>query len=295
MAKDFGFKHVQVNTNGLRIASEPGYLEQLVEAGLDLVYLQLDGITDETYRAIRGRDLADVKRRVLERCREAKVAAQLVPVIIRGVNDGELGAIVELAKEFMPVVKGVHFQPASYFGRYEIAPANDSRETIPDILHALEEQTGGEVAMRHFTPRRKHDTHCGFSAYYVLDAKGRLRSATSFDPKEQPHPSSVDPADHVRDFIVTHSRYIEDSSSDGSSAMKMSTTLARAKVYGLSISGMPSMDAWTVDLERLQNCCVHVVRTDGSIVPFCANYITAQDGRHLYEMPENTGWFKEGQ
>ena len=286
LAKDYGFKHVQVNTNGLRIANENGYLEQLRDAGLDLVYLQCEGVSDDVYLKIRGRKLADVKRRVLERCAEAKVAVQLVPVIIRGVNDHELGGLIELAKEYMPAVKGVHFQPCSYFGRYEIAPDNENRETIPDILHGLEAQTDGEVAVKHFIPRKKHDTHCGFSAYSVLDRTRHLRATTSFDPVAFAKPSSVDPADHVRDFITTHSRYIEDTCSDSASSLKMSSTLARAKVYGLSISGMPFMDAWTVDLERLSNCCVHVARTDGRIMPFCANYLTAMDGRHLEDLEE---------
>ena len=285
LAKDYGFKHVQVNTNGLRIAQQDGYLETLRDAGVDLIYLQCDGVSDETYRRIRGRDLAAIKRRVLERCQEAHVGVQLVPVLIRGVNDHELGDIVKLAKEFMPAVKGIHFQPCSYFGRYEIAPSNDNRITIPDVLRAMEEQTEGEVALRHFIPRKKHDTHCGFSAYYVLAKDGRLRATTSFDPVKFAQPSSVDPADHVRDFITTHSRYVDDSCCDTVSTMKMNTLLERARIYGLSISGMPFMDAWTVDLERLQNCCVHVARSDGRIMPFCANYLTAMDGRHLEDLP----------
>lgn len=286
LAKEFGFKHVQVNTNGLRIAREPGYLEALKAAGTDLIYLQLDGVSDSVYTMIRGIPLIETKRRVLERCAEVKVGVQLVPVVIRGVNDHELGGIIELAKEFMPVVKGVHFQPVSYFGRYSPAPSNETRMTTPDVLHALEAQTAGEVAGGHFLPRRKRDSHCGFSAYYILGEDGRLSAATHFASAADGAADSVlaageSPSEHVRRFITEKSRYIDPDECECMRSARMTNALSRARTYGLSVSGMPFMDGWTVDLARLRNCCVHVVRQDGRLVPFCANYLTSESGVRL--------------
>lgn len=287
--RGFGFPHVQVNTNGLRIADEPGYLEALKDAGCDLIYLQLDGVSDDIYTQIRGSALAQTKRRVLERCAEVKIGVQLVPVLIRGVNDHEIGGIIELAKEFMPAVKGVHFQPVSYFGRYSPAPSNDTRMTTPDVLHALEAQTGGEVAAGHFLPRRKRDSHCGFSAYYILGEDGRLAATTRFvgaagaeDAAGAGAAASLgSPSEHVRRFITEKSRYIDEAECECVRSAKMTAALSRAKTHGLSISGMPFMDAWTLDLGRLKNCCVHVVRADGRMVPFCANYVTSMAGDRL--------------
>jgi len=287
--REFGFPHVQVNTNGLRIADEPGCLESLKDAGCDLIYLQCDGVSDDVYSEIRGIPLAGVKRRALERCAEVRIGVQLVPVVIRGVNDHELGAIIGLAKEFMPAVKGVHFQPVSYFGRYSPAPSNATRVTAPDVLHALEAQTGGEVAAGHFLPRRKRDSHCGFSAYYILGEDGRLAATTRFAGAAGAEDaagagtaaSPGSPSEHVRRFITEKSRYIDPAECECVRSARMTSALARAKTHGLSISGMPFMDAWTLDLERLRNCCVHVVRSDGRMVPFCANYVTSMAGERL--------------
>lgn len=283
LAKSLDFPHVQVNTNGLRIAAEPDYLAELKEAGTDLIYLQLDGVSDEVYRTIRGRSLASLKTAALENCRAHKIGVQLVPTLIRGTNDHELGRIIALAKDFMPTVKGVHFQPMSHFGRYPVPPSNDIRMTIPDVLNGLEDQTGTEVAAAHFVPRRKHDSHCGFSAYYILGEEGRLQATTRFSPKmKQFAPISMSPAEHVRDFITKKSRFIEETPPcECTQAARGNSMLSRAKTYGLSITGMPFMDAWTLDLERLRNCCVHVIREDGRMVPFCANYLTNTQGQHL--------------
>ena len=284
LAKRMGFPHIQINTNVLRIAANKDYLLALKDAGTDLIYLQVDGVSDNVYQIIRGRSLANIKRTALENCSDVKIGVQLVPTIIRGVNDGEMGKIVTLAKEYIPIVKGVHFQPVSYFGRYSPMPSNESRMTLPDVLHELTVQTEGEVAAEHFLPRHKHDAHCGFSAFYILTEDGHLCATTHFDPALPPsNRSNKSPADHVREFIINKSRYIEEDVDECECirSARLAKTLARAKKYSLSISGMPFMDAWTLDLERLRNCCVHVARTDGRVIPFCANYLTNSNGCHL--------------
>ncbi len=113
-----GFTFVQLNTNGLRLATEEGYAETLRAAGLASVFLQFDGLSDATYRVLRGRPLLAEKIRAVERCAEAGLAVVLVPTVVPGVNDAELGALVDFAASWPGVVRGLHLQPISYFGRY---------------------------------------------------------------------------------------------------------------------------------------------------------------------------------
>jgi uncharacterized radical SAM superfamily Fe-S cluster-containing enzyme len=77
-----GFTFVQLNTNGLRLTAEEGYAERLRDAGLSSVFLQFDGLTDRTYRTLRGRPLLDKKLRAIERCAEAGLAVVLVPTVV---------------------------------------------------------------------------------------------------------------------------------------------------------------------------------------------------------------------
>jgi 7,8-dihydro-6-hydroxymethylpterin dimethyltransferase len=58
--------------------------------------------------------------------------------------------------------------------------------------------------------------------------------------------------------------------------------LTRARTHTFTISAMAFQDAWSLNLERLQGCCIHVAQPDGRLVPFCAFNLTARDGRSLY-------------
>ncbi len=285
MAKKMGFYHIQINTHGIRLANDRDYLQKLKAARTDLIYLQFDGISDDIYQKIRGANLIDLKRQAIENCAESKIGVQLVPTVVPGINDHEIGGIVQFAKEYVPVVKGIHFQPISYFGRYPVHPMDKDRISTPDVLRALESQTNGEIQAKNFIPRRREDAHCGFSGFFVLGEDGKLVPTTVFKPdrKRGRKPANVSPSEHVRKFIAEKSRYVEPPT-DKATNQKPSpwqSFLRRAKTHYLSISGMPFQDAWTVDLERLQGCCIHVITRKKKLIPFCAYYLTDTEGHKL--------------
>ena len=168
MGKEMHFSHIQVNTNGIRLAQETGYAARLKEAGADLIYLQFDSLRDEVYRITRGRDMADIKLRAIENCAEAGIGVMLVPVMVKGVNDTEIGDIVQFAKVHMPTVKGIHFQPVSYFGRY---PDRDGRKVwghmnLADVMRELE-LPGENCVGRIWSPER-NTTHTARSAAHTF-------------------------------------------------------------------------------------------------------------------------------
>ena len=152
LARTLGFDHIQINTNGIRLAQDPNFGRSLIDAGATVVYLQFDGLTGSVYRHIRGADLLSLKLKAIERCVELKIAAILVPTLVKNVNDSQIGAIIQFAKKWMPIVKGVHFQPMTFLGRYPISPHNDSRLLLSDILAAIEDQTGGELRVENLIP-----------------------------------------------------------------------------------------------------------------------------------------------
>ena len=162
MGKETGFPFFQLNTNGIRIGKDLAYLKELADAGLDCVFLQFDGLREETYRALRGRELLKEKMDALTACERARVGVVLVPVIVPGINDGEVGDILNFALEHMPAVRGVHFQPASQFGRYD--PLLSKKHfTLPDLLRAIETQTGGKMKAEHFSPGNAENPYCSFT------------------------------------------------------------------------------------------------------------------------------------
>jgi uncharacterized radical SAM superfamily Fe-S cluster-containing enzyme len=152
LARKLAFDHIQINTNGIRLAQDIDFGRALKDSGATVLYIQFDGLSESVYRKIRGRDLLPLKLKAIERCAELKIGVILVPTLAKNVNDDQIGALIQFAKKWMPVVKGVHFQPMTFLGRYPKFPGNDSRILISDILFAIESQTHGELKVENLVP-----------------------------------------------------------------------------------------------------------------------------------------------
>lgn len=289
LGRQMGFEHIMVNTNGIRIAKDKEYLRRLVDSGAGTIYLQFDGVTDEVYRYTRGMNLFQYKVEAIRNCSEAKIGVILVPTLILDINDQEIGDIIQFAKQWIPTIKGVHFQPITYFGRYPKVPRDD-RITIPDVIHALVEQTEGELKEEDFLPRRSEDSHCSFGSLFSL-RKGRLSPITNRRFIEKGGKEGKPPWEAARSFMKLHWRYSEREGNYVSCGcgMELASELSPqddflkwVTTYGFTITGMPFQDAWNIDLERLKRCCTHVATADKRIIPLCAYYLTSSYGKRLY-------------
>jgi len=151
-AKELGFHHVEVNTNGLRLANDPDFAKQLVDAGLSTIYLQFDGLTSDVYEFTRGVDLLDIKMKAIENCRKAGLSIVLVVTLVKGVNDDQIGDIINFAKDNFDIVRCVNVQPVSICGRIAEDEREKMRITIPDFMDKVEEQTDGAIKADDFYP-----------------------------------------------------------------------------------------------------------------------------------------------
>lgn len=140
-SKTLGFTHIQMGTNGIKLA-DPEFALQAREAGLQYIYLQMDGLTDDVFEKIRGRKLLDIKLKAIEAAGKAGLRVILVPTIIRGVNDHQLGGLVNLALENPETITGLSLQPVAFTGRYSEESRLKQRYTIADMVHDISRQTG---------------------------------------------------------------------------------------------------------------------------------------------------------
>ena len=277
LGKDMGVVHLQVNTNGIRIANDIEYLRAMKDAGLDLIYLQFDGLDDAIYREIRTRDMLDIKLRAIENCEKLGVGILLVPVVIPGVNLHRIVEIVEFAKAHIPTIKGIHFQPVSYFGRFPgEVPPDESRCGLSDVLHALCEQCP-EVKMEHFVPRKQFDPHCDFSSTYYLSEDGKLVATSRFD-QNSGDTEKTDFVEKTNKYTVKRWRFQPEKQMD----TPLLRFAERTLTHSFCISGMGFQDVWNIDLGRLHGCCVHIINSRCEVIPFCAFHLTSEDGRRLY-------------
>ncbi len=138
---NLGFTHIQMGTNGIKLA-DPEFAMQAREAGLQYVYLQMDGVTDDVFEKIRGSKLLDTKLKAIESAGKAGLRVILVPTIIRDVNNHQLGDLIKLTFENLNIISGISFQPISFIGRYSEEDRLQQRYTLADIVHDVSRQTG---------------------------------------------------------------------------------------------------------------------------------------------------------
>lgn len=283
LARSAGFDFIQLNSNGVRLGGDPFYAETLKRAGLSSVFLQFDGVDDAVYVTLRGRALLDEKLRAVEHCARAGLGVVLVPTLVPGVNTTDVGSIIQLALELAPGVRGVHFQPVSYFGRYPGEPDDASRMTLPDLMRAIEEQTSGLMAARDFAPPGCEHPRCSFHGTFLRTADGRLEPLTERG-MEQGDVSAKEPdtaAGSAVSFVLRQwAAPMHESCCCASDPFAAFVRSHQERTF--SVSAMAFQDVWNMDLERLRECCIHILAPDGRLIPFCAYNVTARDGRTLY-------------
>ncbi len=292
LGRSLGFQFIQLNTHGLRLARDREYVRRLKEAGLSSVFLQFDGTDDEILKTIRGVRQLERKRAAIAHCAEFDLGVVLVPVLIPGVNTHNLGAIIAFALDHFPTVRGVHFQPITYLGRFPHAPADSDRITIPEVIRLIEAQTQGALRVENFTTSGCENALCSLHGNFVVMPDGKLRPWINQQPNTScciPQPAAVG-AEKTRQFVAQHwapppptsGSMIALDSIDSSSFGEWDRFLARTKTHSFCISGMAFQDVWNLDLERLRDCCIHTVSPDGRVIPFCAYNLTSQSGATLY-------------
>ncbi len=152
LARDEGFSHIQIATNGIKLAKDPELAQKLKDATLNTVYLQFDGVTEEPYIKSRGRNLLPTKLEAIENCRKADLGIVLVPTLVKGVNEDQIGDIIRFAIENLDIIRGVNFQPVSFSGRTPADQVEKQRITIPLFQKLVDEQTRGKIGTNDFYP-----------------------------------------------------------------------------------------------------------------------------------------------
>jgi len=153
-AKEMGFPQIMAATNGIKFAKDPGFLKAAVQAGMNTIYLQFDGLRDDVYKVSRGVPLLETKLKVIENVRklERPPSIVLVPTVVKNINDDQVGEIFKFALKNVDVVRGINFQPVAFTGRIDQQERSQHRYTLPDLVKDLESQTDGQITRDDFYP-----------------------------------------------------------------------------------------------------------------------------------------------
>ena len=304
-AKEMGFPQVQIASNGVRIANEPGYAHQLKVAGLSTVYLHFDGVTLDTNPYLR------IHQKTLENLKAVGLGVVLVPTVIHGKNDQELGDIVRFAVKNIAVIRGVNFQPIAFTGAASDDDVKNLRITIPDVLEGLEKQLGGILKKDDFYPvpcvlpfsdlveaytgrpqvRFTAHQHCGAATYVFVQNDGTIVPVNRMVDVDSFFESISQMAEKLKKggtfnkytALLEGVKNMHDSVKKG----EQGKTSEFWKIVGKTLIGqnfealrefhwnalfigtMHFMDRYNYDLGRVQRCCIHYATPDGKLIPFC--------------------------
>src|SRR6185437_11222504 len=136
-AKARPIKHLMVNTNGIKIAQDAEFARRLKSYMPRFeIYLQFDSLEVEPLRALRGADLTDIRKRALDRLNEHNISTTLVVTLKKGLNDGEIGRLIDFALK-QPCVRGITFQPIQSGGRLEDFDPSRDRLTLGEVRQQI--------------------------------------------------------------------------------------------------------------------------------------------------------------
>lgn len=154
-AREVGYFCVQCATNGIRFAQDPSFAREAKAAGLRLAYLQFDGVGNEANSHRKVGNLFDIKLRAIENLHAAGIDVVLVVTVVNGVNNDQVGPILDFAIANADKITVVSFQPVSFTGRDENVSddvRHAQRYTLSHLAHDVRRQTGMTDPLRDWFP-----------------------------------------------------------------------------------------------------------------------------------------------
>jgi uncharacterized radical SAM superfamily Fe-S cluster-containing enzyme len=287
MAKRKPIKHLMLNTNGLRIANEDGFAERLAGymPGFE-IYLQFDSFDPQALIELRGADLSPIRQKALEKLNRLGVSTTLVVTLKKGLNDGEIGRILDFAAK-QPCVRGVTFQPIQDAGRNQAYDPSRHRLNVSEVRRGIYEQSTIFKA-EDVIPVPCHPDSLAMA--YALKLGGKLTPLTSMiDPKilieGRGNTIIYEKNEEVRQELF---KLFSTAHSPSSGALQLRDLLCCLPMAAIPseigyqnlfrVIIMQFIDAYSFDVRSVKKTCVHIVHPDGRLIPFDTYNMFYRDG-----------------
>jgi 7,8-dihydro-6-hydroxymethylpterin dimethyltransferase len=287
LAKARPIRHLMINTNGVRIAQEEDFAKRLADTLPDgEIYLQFDSFERNALMELRGADLRRVREQALERLNRLGISTTLVVTLKKGLNDGEVGRIIDFALT-QDCVRGVTFQPIQAAGRLEhFDPATD-RLTLTEVRRRILEQTSV------FRPEDVIPVPChpdSLAMAYALKLDGKVVPLTGMIEPEVLINGGRNTILYEQDQAVRDGVFklfaTNHSPESGAQSLRdllcclpriaASPNLTYKNIFRVLI--VQFIDAYSFDVRSVKKTCIHIVHPDGRLIPFDTYNVFYRDG-----------------
>ena len=277
MAKARPIRHVMVNTNGIRIAEDEAFVERLAAYMPDFeIYLQFDSFERDALMNLRGADLRRIREQALERLNRHGISTTLVVTVKRGVNDHEIGRIIDYALT-QPCVRGVTLQPVQVAGRLDGFDPAEDRLTLTEVRRRILEQTSV------FRPEDVIPVPChpdSLAMAYAVKVNGCVVPLTGMMDPQVVINGGRNTIVYEQDEAVREGVFklfaTNHSPQSGANTLRdllcclpsidAPPALGYQNLFRVII--MQFIDAYAFDVRSVKKTCVHIVHPDGRLIPF---------------------------
>ncbi|MEI6732165.1 MAG: radical SAM protein [archaeon] len=279
LAREKKFKYVMLNTNGLRLAQDEEFVKELSKfrGGFE-IYLQFDGFDAKTYSYLRGRDILDIKKKAIENLDRYEIPTTLVATVEKGINDGEIGQIIEFGIK-TKCVRGINFQPIAFFGRLKKEHNLKDRVTLTGILKRIEEQTKGMLKKSDFVPLPCDIDRVAVTYLYrskdefvpitrMLDIKNYIQvidNTFAFDAESiMDRVKEQEGCCDISGFVKAMRQFVTPYFLLKSEKEKIK--FVDENTFRISVTSF--IDAYNFDMASMKRECVHIITPDLKRIPF---------------------------
>ncbi|MBD1944478.1 radical SAM protein [Coleofasciculus sp. FACHB-712] len=296
ITKSKPIRHLMINTNGIRIAKDRNFCDRLSQymPGIE-VYLQFDSFEAAALEELRGTDLREIREQAIAHLNEFNISTTLVVTLKKGLNDGEIGKIIEYALQ-QRCVRGVTFQPIQAAGRLEGFEHERDRYTLTEVRRSILQQSP------YFKPEDILPVPCHpdcLAMAYALKVKGKVIPLTGLlEPnnfvKIMPNSVLYEQDDELKRNIFN---LFSTSHSPASSATSLKQLLCCLPLLpvpeGITYENIfrvmivQFLDPFNFDVRSVKRSCIHIVHPDGRIIPFDTFNMFYREGSAGYHLVNN--------
>jgi len=273
-----GFGHLEMVSNGIRLAREPDFADKLVDWGFTSVYLQFDSTRPADIVKLRGEDLWNVREQAIAALERVKLPSTLAVSLYDGLNTDQVQQVIDFAWRHPDTVCAIAFQAATPFGRFEVenGQSNPRKLRMPEILQLIEEQTG--IPQRLFFPVGEGSPLCNAFTLLKHTKDGYKPIAPNFTLREFLEVIGPRPNMTLRMLTRGRTAVLPQLVSNIGGSLKLMKTLwphigtdpsfwTSRKTLTLFVK--PFMDESDLDMSRIERCCFHNASPRG-VMSFCA-------------------------